>query len=442
MHGLTLTIDKEIQYRAQRSLEAAVAERSAKGGHCLVLDPRTGAILAMAVTPGFNPNAFIHYRPHQWRNRAVTDCFEPGSALKAFLLAAGLEEAVVSPLTLFDCEQGEYRLGGHTINDTHEYELLNVADIVIRSSNIGAIKIGQKLGYPTYVDYLKKFGFGSKTGIDLLGERTGFIRAPEKAKPIDRATVFFGQGMTVTSIQLAAAMGAIANGGKLMRPFVVKAVEDKSGKVVRETGPKVVRRVVSRQTAETVTGILEKVAGQDGTAPQAAIAGYRVAGKTGTAQKVDPETRAYSREKYTAVFVGFVPAERPRMVISVVIDEPRGAVYGGVVAAPVFSEVGEWALHYLRIDPNIRTAQQGDRTTEHSRGESAQDNPTLLQAKLQAGVIPDFRGMGMREVLRLGRSLGLKVLLRGSGLAVKQQPQAGKPLEGGGAVEVCFRPPA
>lgn len=191
-----------------------------------------------------------------------------------------------------------------------------------------------------------------------------------------------------------------------------------------------------------MTRILEKVASQEGTAPQAAIEGYRVAGKTGTAQKVDPETRAYSRTKYTAVFVGFVPVERPRMVICVVIDEPEGSAYGGVVAAPVFSEVGEWALHYLRIDPNIRTAEPGDGSVEYFNGESVENDSELLQARLDAGTIPDFSGMGMREVLRLGRFLGLKVILRGTGLAAKQLPQAGEPLEGGGTVRVHFQPPA
>ncbi len=441
MHSLVLTLDKDIQYRAQEALRSAVAKARARSGHCLVVDPDTGEILAMAVVPGFNPNVFSEFRPEHWRNRAVTDTYEPGSTMKAFLLAAGLEEAVVTPLTNFDCERGQYRIGKHTIRDTHEHGSLSVADIVVQSSNIGAIKIGQQLGYATYHRYLQKFGFGEGTGIDLLGERSGFLRAAKEARVIDQATVFFGQGLTVTSLQLAMGMAAIANGGKLMRPYVVSSVQDESGRRVRETLPKVVRRAISEETARKVRQILEGVASQRGTAPQAAVRGFRVAGKTGTAQKVDPETKLYSRDKFLALFVGFLPAEQPRLVILVVIDEPRGLFYGGQVAAPVFREVGEWALHYLRIDPQIQTAEAaGSKASPPIASAPAVKAGVPPQADEEEGV-PDFMGLGMREVLRSGHSLGLRMVLEGSGHAVRQDPAPGAARDRATTVRVWFRPP-
>ena len=449
IHNLHLTIDKDIQYKAQASLRAAVKKAKAKGGHCVVVDPNTGEILAMAVVPEFNPNVFFNYKPYQWRNRAVTDCFEPGSTIKAFLLSAALEESVVSPLSKFYCEQGKFRVGGRVVHDTHKYGDLSVADIVVHSSNIGAIKLGQKLGYRKFTEYLKNFGFGKKAEIDLMGERTGFIRGVKNAKTIDQATLYFGQGMTSTSLQLTMAMAAIANGGKLMRPYVVSSVVDESGSTTKKTGPKVVKRTISAKTAHKVAAILEGVATEEGTAAQAAIDGYRVAGKTGTSQKVDPKTKRYSKKKYVASFVGFVPSDKPRLVILVMIDEPKGHIYGGLVAGPVFKEVGSWALNHLRISPqpsllsnfNVQSAQAHDQPeTAADLHESSAPIPQPPQ-KPQAGLLPDFTGLGMREVLKRGRALGLKVCLEGSGLAIRQNPDPGSLLKTVQSLKVNFRPP-
>jgi len=449
MHHLILTIDKEIQYKAQQALKIAVKKTRARGGHCIVVNPETGEILAMAVVPEFNPNAFSKYRPDQWRNRIVTDCFEPGSTLKAFLLAASLEESVVTPLSQFHCEEGAYKVGGRVVHDTHKYGKLSVSDIIVHSSNIGAIKIGQKLGYAKFSDYLKNFGFSSKTGVDLLGERKGFIREAEKARTIDRATLFFGQGMTATSLQLTMAMAAIANGGKLMRPYVVKKIVDESGGLVKETCPKVVRRVISTRTAKRVVEVLEGVVGSEGTAPKAAIRGFRVAGKTGTSQKVDPKTKRYSNSKYVAIFVGFVPVERPKLVILALIDEPKGVAYGGLVAGPVFRDVGSWSLNHLKVNPQpdlLAVAEAKAKAlvsdTPKDSGNSAKsEEVNKIAGELRLGLLPDFRGMGMREVLKRGRALGLKVSLKGSGLAVKQKPEAGSPLNAVNSVSVSFNPP-
>ena len=439
MHSLVLTIDKDIQYRAQRALEAAVSQARAKGGQCVIVDPHTGEVLAAAVVPGFNPNVFLQYPRSNWRNRVITDTFEPGSTMKAFLLAAGLAESAVTPSTRFDCEQGAFQLGGHTINDVHKYGVLSVADIVVHSSNIGALKIGQKLGYETYARYLGGFGFGEPTGVDLLGERSGFVRSAKATRPIDEATVFFGQGLTVTSLQLTMAMAAIANGGKLLRPYVVKTMVDEGGRVVKENYPRVVRRVISTEIARTVSGILQEVTGTRGTAPRAAIEGFQVAGKTGTAQKVDPKTKLYSKNKFIALFVGFVPVERPRLVVLVMVDEPRGTIYGGTVAAPVFRDVAGWALHYMRVEPDLQP-----RTQTRTAVQRSVPAKTVALAAAPEGAgdrVPDFRGLGMREVLRKGQALGLHVVPEGSGVAVKQEPKPGAAVQSAGRLRVWFSPP-
>ena len=449
IHNLYLTIDKDIQYKAQQALRAAVNKAEAKGGHCVVVEPNTGEILAMAVVPEFNPNVFFQYKPYQWRNRAVTDCFEPGSTIKAFLLSAALEESVVSPLSQFYCEQGKFKVGGSVVHDTHKYGNLSVADIVVHSSNIGAIKLGQKLGYRKFTEYLRNFGFGKKADIDLMGERGGFIRSVKNARTIDQATLYFGQGMTSTSLQLTMAMAAIANGGKLMRPYVVSKIVDESGNTTQKTGPKVVKKPISAKTARKVAAILEGVTTEEGTAEQAAIEGYRVAGKTGTSQKVDPETKSYSKKKYVATFVGFVPSDKPRLVIMVMIDEPKGHIYGGLVAGPVFREVGAWALNHLRINPqpSLLSQMKVQSAQAHDQPEAAADLLVLPDAtaepphKPQAGQLPDFTGLGMREVLKRSRALGLKVFLEGSGLAIRQNPDPGSPLTTVQSVKVNFRPP-
>ncbi|OQY43355.1 MAG: hypothetical protein B6240_12585 [Desulfobacteraceae bacterium 4572_87] len=449
IHNLYLTIDKDIQYKAQAALRAAVKKAKAKGGHCVVVDPNTGEILAMAVVPEFNPNVFFRHKPYQWRNRAVTDCFEPGSTIKAFLLSAALEESIVSPRSQFYCEEGKFKVGGRVVHDTHKYGNLSVADIVVHSSNIGAIKLGQKLGYQKFIEYLKNFGFGKKTEIDLMGERGGFIRSAKNARTIDQATLYFGQGMTSTSLQLTMAMGTIANGGKLMRPYVVSKIVDESGNTTQNTGPKIVKRVISSKTAKKVAAILEGVATEEGTAKQAAIEGYRVAGKTGTSQKVDPKTKRYSKKKYVASFVGFVPADNPRLVIMVMIDEPKGHIYGGLVAGPVFREVGAWALNHLRINPQLSFLEdvrvKSVLANHQTKNAVALQTPPVATGEPthepQAGQLPDFTGLGMREVLTRGRALGLKVCLEGSGLAIEQNPDPGSPLETVQSVKVNFKPP-
>ncbi|RJR21993.1 MAG: PASTA domain-containing protein [Desulfobacteraceae bacterium] len=443
-HDLILTIDKNLQYKAQQALREAVLKRNATAGHCLVVAPDSGEILAMAVMPDFNPNSVDAFSAEQWRNRTVTDCYEPGSILKAFLLAAALEEGVVTPETTFDCENGNYSVGGSVIRDVHKYGVLTVADIMAKSSNIGCIKVGMRLGHERLVRYLKRFGFGEKASSDFVGEREGFIRVSSKARPIDQATVFFGQGLTVTSLQLAMGLSALANGGKLMKPIIVKKIINEHGEVIQENHPHVVRRVITSRTSEEVTRILERVVSKEGTAPLAAIEGFRVAGKTGTAQKVDPVTKRYSDRKHVAVFGGYILTESARLVILVVIDEPRGVSYGGVVSAPVFREVGKWSLNNLGIYPvnaSGVTSLPGPSMMDKQAATPERSMVAELAMEIKSGTVPDFRALPIREVISKAYALGLKTVLEGTGFAVAQEPEPGTDLRDVASVKVSFSPP-
>ncbi|MBW1666523.1 MAG: PASTA domain-containing protein [Deltaproteobacteria bacterium] len=440
-HDLVLTIDKDVQYRAQQALNAAVAKTKSKSGQCVIVNAVSGEVLAMAVSPSFNPNVFWKYHSYQWRNRTITDCYEPGSVIKAFLLGAALDSGTISPDMKFYCEKGEYRVGRRIIHDHHAggYDFLSVREIIAFSSNIGAVKIGEKLGYERFYEYLRKFGFGRKTGIDLIGERSGFVRPVESAKEIEKATICFGQGMTATSLQLVMAMAAIANRGRLMRPYLVREIRDEEGKVIRKTPPRLVRRVISAETASKVAEILEHVVSKEGTGSLAAIEGYRVAGKTGTSQKVDPRTRSYSNQKYVSLFVGFVPVDRPKLVILVMLNEPQGNRYGGVVAAPVFREVGAWSLNHLGVHPQLVLVKNKE---EKQKFPSRPDRSLESKVReINPDFLPDFTGQTMRDVLREARSLGLEVVLEGTGLAVSQSPKAGHPLGKISKVKVSFHPP-
>ncbi len=429
---LVLTIDKEISYNAGKALRKAVRKSHAKSGVCIVLRPQTGEILAMEVVPEFNPNIFWRFRPYEWRNRTVTDCFEPGSTLKAFLLAAALEEGAVSPRTMLNCERGNYNIGSYVIHDSKPYGVLPVSEIIKVSSNIGAIKIGQRLGAGRFHAYLKRFGFGERTGIDFPGERAGTLKSVNDTSLLGQNTLYFGQGISVSPLQLAMAFGAVANGGYLMKPYLVKAIQDQRGRVVRAFRPVVRRNVISSTTAKQVRGILEGVTRQGGTAPKAAIKGYEAAGKTGTAQKVDATTKTYSNKKFVAFFGGFAPSDSPAVVILVALDEPEDIPYGGLVAAPVFSEVGYWTLNHLAVPPSVRPAV--------SRAVGVEEKLQVRNPD-QPGFMPDVLGLGVREVLRKTRKLGIKVVVKGSGLAVEQSPAPGTPLVKGRLLTVNFRPP-
>ena len=355
-NNLILTIDSTIQYIAETALQKSVEENNAKSGLAIVMSPETGAVKAIAHYPTFNPNSFNRFPKETWRNRSVTDTFEPGSVLKVFLIAAALETGLCDPETIINCENGAYRIGRSTIHDTHEYEFLTVHDVLKFSSNIGAVKIAEMIGPQTLYDSLRNFGFGEKTGINCPGEVRGLLRHYEGWKKIDNATISFGQGITVTPIQLITAISAVANHGVLMTPYVVKAVTGETGNIIKSYNPVEKRKVIMPETARALMRMMNAVTDPDGTGGQAVPVGYSVCGKTGTAQKINANG-TYRNCEYNGVFVGFAPAQSPELAVLVVIDEPQKHHYGGVVAAPVFREIVHETFNYLNIPPSVTREQ-------------------------------------------------------------------------------------
>ncbi len=348
---VTLTIDEVLQYITERELQRAVEQSRAKAGTAIVMDPWTGEILALANQPTFDPNLYKQTSSAARRNRAATDAFEPGSVFKVILMAGALEEGVVRPSDQFYGENGAIEVGRTTIRDHEKYGWLTAQEILIHSSNVGAIKIGQKLGKSLYYHYISSFGFGSLTGLDLPGETPGLMRRPKGWSALSLPVLSLGQEISVTPVQVATAFAAVANGGNLVRPHVVRALRAPDGLLQRQVEPVVIRRVISAETAQTLFGILRGVV-EEGTGKEAALAEYTVAGKTGTAQKMDPATGRYSHQKVVASFVGAVPAEAPRLVILVLIDEPEILRWGGSIAAPAFREIARDALKYLQVPPS------------------------------------------------------------------------------------------
>lgn len=349
-YDIVLTIDEFVQYVAERELDKAYKTYHAKGGSIIVMDPHTGAILALANRPGYDLNEYAQASKDQMRNRAVCDLFEPGSVFKIVTAAAALEEKRVREEDKFFCENGEYRIGRHTLHDHDPYGTLTFREIIENSSNIGTVKIAQMLGPDIVYRYIKLFGFGSKLGVDMPGEISGIIREPRLWSKISIAAVPIGQEVAATDIQLIAAMSVIANGGQLMKPYIIQEIKDKHGEVIKEFAPVMIRKSISLDTAARLRKILTGVV-EEGTGKMAKIEGFTAAGKTGTAQKLE-DNGTYSHSKFVASFVGFAPAEDPQIAIVVTLDEPHPVYYGGVVAAPVFRNVAADTLRHLRAESN------------------------------------------------------------------------------------------
>ncbi len=432
-YNLVLTIDSRIQHLVESQLKTAVRDKGAKGGFAIVMDPRTGEILALANEMGFDPNSFSKVDPATGKNKAITDCFDPGSTFKPFLVAAALEEGVIKETDLFNCENGNYAVADRVIHEAQRkrHGTLSVRDILRYSSNIGSVKIGERLGKDKFYQYIRKFGFGAKTGIDLPGEVSGLLRPVENWTRVDAATVAFGQGISVTAIQLISALSAVANQGVLMKPFVVRGLVDRKGKLVQAYNPEVVRRVVSPQTAKRLTAILTDVVGTaDGTGKHARIVNVAVAGKTGTSQKFDFARKVYSSERVKTSFMGFFPAEDPQVAILVILDEPQRDKWGGVASAPVFRNIGEQILNCFRTNirenPVIEEEKPGvDMKVRLVSAPAPLAAPETMDA--DDSRIPDFRGMSIREVLKKSKEKGLEVEIVGSGWAASQRPAAGLP---------------
>lgn len=347
-NNIMLTIDEGLQAIVEAELDEAMSRWRASAATAIVMDPWTGEILALANRPAFNPNLPGKHRDSERRNRAITDVYEPGSTFKIIVGTAALEEKMVKLDTLFDCSSGYIEIGGKKIRDAHKHGVLTFKEVIQKSSNVGSSMIGLKLGKERIYKYARAFGFGEKTGIDLPGEVSGWIRPPERWSGTSIGAISIGQEVAVTPLQILRAYSAIANGGFLVTPHVVSRIFSPEGKTLWSFNPSY-KRAISSKTAMVFKEILKTVTEEGGTATAASIEGNEVAGKTGTAQVVDPLTKRYSRDRYIASFVGFVPADNPRLSMIVVIYEPKGVHYGGVVAAPVFKRIAENALSYLNI---------------------------------------------------------------------------------------------
>ncbi|MGE5219683.1 MAG: penicillin-binding protein [Chloroflexota bacterium] len=420
-----LTLDTAIQHMAEKELEASILKYRAKAGVAIVVEPFTGEVLAMANYPSFDPNNYSKQSAEQRRNRAVTDSFEPGSTFKTITAAAALEEGVVGKDDLFYCEMGKYPYAGKIIHDTHPHGWLSFTKILQVSSNIGFTKVAEKLKKERFYKYIEKFGFGQPTGIDVPGEASGLVRKPDRWSGIDLATHAFGQGLSTTPLQMVMAYAAVANGGFLMRPFVMRRVVGPKGEVLQENQPHVVRRVISEKTARLLASMLQDVTSEGGTGVMASLEGFDVAGKTGTAQKADPVHGGYSAKKRVASFVGFVPADNPRLVALVLLDEPEVNVYGGTVAAPVFRNIAQGALRHLAVAPQNPAPIPAAPSLVAPPIRQLVRRPGTAPSDGAADAAPDFVGLSLREALEKAQTLKVKVRLQGSGYVVKQLPAPG-----------------
>jgi len=461
---VVLTIDQAIQYQAEQALNAAIQRSRAKSGTVIVLDPKSGEILALANAPTFDPNNVAATKAETRSNWALQNIYEPGSTFKIVAFSAALEKNLVKPDDRIDCQMGSITVAGRLIHDHHPYGSLTITEALEKSSNVAAIKLGLRVGDPTMYDYIRRFGFGSKTGIELPGETVGIVRKVERWQPSSIGSIAIGQEVGVTPVQMVAAFGAIANNGVRIAPHLIREVRNAQGAVVYSAQPEQ-RRVVSEQTAIALRGMLEGVT-LSGTAKKAQLDGYSAAGKTGTAQKIDPRTKAYSSTKFVGSFVGFAPLSDPRVVIIVVIDEPAGAYHGGDVAAPVFREVAEVILPGLDVEPDIEVksapqfvaqvpedpekaaklreeqerAEQERKATLPTVGNNGGRGGEVVYAvgTKNAMLMPDLRGRSVRDVARTCQQLGLQVEARGEGKVFKQSPAAGTEVNSGQTIYVDF----
>jgi cell division protein FtsI (penicillin-binding protein 3) len=423
---VTLTIDRFIQWSAERALLHGIREHRARAGLVVALDPRSGAVLALASWPTLDPNDPVG--ANEARNRPVVDAYEPGSVMKVFSVAAALDAGAVAPTDVIDVEGGRLQVGRRVIRDTHKGErLLLIGDIMKFSSNVGAIKIARRLGRERLHRALLALGFGARTNIELPGEARGVVRDPARWGEAGLATISYGYGITATPLQVAAALAAVANRGVWNRPHIVERIEAPGAPAV---APEVEsRRALSEKAAHDMTQMMKAVMLKGGTGESIVVPGFAVAGKTGTAYKHDPLTRRYSPDKYLSSFMGFAPADDPRLVVVVMIDEPSaGKHYGGPVAGPVFAAVVAESLKYLGVagtEPVVAPPKPPASPPEPEPVPEIEivDGP---EPDGELTVIPDFTGMSVGQVLTLARERGVKVEIAGSGWAVRQFPPAGR----------------
>lgn len=468
-HGnhVFLTLSLDIQQIVEEELASTVERLSALSGMAVAMDPRTGEILAMANVPRFDPNTLDGVPPWIRKNRTLSDMYEPGSTFKVVTARAALEDSLVSPQDSIFCEEGAIRVAGGVIRDAHPYGWLTFQDVIEKSSNVGTIKVARIVGPARLYASARLFGFGCETGIELLGEAKGMLRSPSEWSRRSLASIAIGQEVAVTALQLANAYAAIANGGVLMRPQIVKAVVDRWGNVKRSLRPEIIRRVMSRETAQTLTSFLEGVVSR-GTGTRAQIPGLRIAGKTGTAQKAGEQGEGFIPGVYVASFVGFVPVPHPSFLCLVVVDTPKEKHYGGQVAAPTFKRMVERiiSLPDSPVGEELREALQRETLEPLATVPDVRDLPIAeaIQVLAQVGlhgkaqrmegfvrrqsvrpgtevrsggevaltvedgteaVVPDVRGMPLREAVRCLTSRGVQVRVRGGGVVQRQNPPPG-----------------
>jgi cell division protein FtsI (penicillin-binding protein 3) len=463
-NSVVLTIDQSIQYQAEQALNEAVKNSRAKSGSVIVLDPRSGDILALANAPTFDPNNVSESSADARSNWALQNIYEPGSTFKVVAFSAALEKKLARVDDRIDCQMGAVTVAGRVVHDHKKFGVLTLPEALAKSSNVAAIKLGMRVGDPTMYEYITRFGFGSKTGIELPGETGGLLRKVERWQPSSIGSIAIGQEVGVTPVQMVAAFGALANDGMRIAPHIIREIRNEAGAVVYQPQPES-RRVISAETAIALRGMLEGVT-LHGTAKKAQLDGYSAAGKTGTAQKIDPKTRAYSKTKFVGSFVGFAPVSNPQVVIIVVIDEPAGAYHGGDVAAPVFREVAEQILPILGVEPDIETKsapdliaqvdqdpERAEKLREEQTLEAAERKATLPTVDSNGGrggevvyanttgsgiVMPDLRGRSVRDVARTCAQLGLQFEARGEGRVFKQTPAAGSEVSTGQTIYLDF----
>ena len=439
---VSLTIDSTIQFMVEQELDRAMAENNPDSITAIVMDPKTGEILAMASRPSYNPNRFWEYPQENWKNRAVSFIYEPGSTFKAVVAGAALQEGIVTPNQVF-FDPGYVMVSGRRIQNwsNESYGAVTFTDIVKKSLNTGFAQVGLSLGAEKMMHYTRVFGFGERTGIDLPGEEEGILFSADDMRDSDIATTAIGQSIAVTPLQLVTAMAAIANGGTLMHPYIVREIRNPDGSVYEERTPREIRRVLEPTVDRTLIGLLEQVVASGG-GKKAGVKGYRIAGKTGTAQKIRRETAGYLEGRYIASFCGFAPVEDPIFTVLVMIDDPRGGdFYGGQIAAPVASRIFTQLLRYAHVEPSSNTFAETTGETEKGRSDDEEKRMEAAATPPEGkAVVPDFTGLSLREAARLAELRGLTFESEGTGAAVSQSLSVNDIVDQGERVKVYFHP--
>ena len=445
LFNVYLTLDSKMQYVLEDAMEDAIKRTKAKGAAAIIMDPYTGEVLGMSSRPTYDPNNYGKYDPETWSNKTISMIYEPGSVFKPIVACMGMAEQIVTPNSLFQ-DDGKIQIADRTIHNWDwKWELkgkgkIPLSEVIKNSVNTGMVQLGMELGAHRLTNYSKLFGFGEPTGIELPGEESGILYKAEDMYKPDVATMAIGQGIAVTPIQMLRAICAIANGGELVQPYIIKKIVAPNGDVVREGEKKVIRQVISKDTASKMRDMMEQVVA-DGGGKSAAIKGYRIAGKTGTAEKL-AEKGGYEKDKYIASFVGFVPADKPKYAMIVMIDDPQGAFYGSQVCAPIFRDTLQQILVAKGIQPISGEGLPSFEQLEQVEAKMVQSERNVPQLTLLPDgkiKLPDFKGVDMRRAAGIIRQGRLRLKPYGSGFAHKQEPKPGTVVEEGSVVEIWFK---